>query len=185
MRVGVEKEWQRGPAGSNAILPEAFLHPKLRPLPSPSWLGDSRQGTPAETPQGAEGGPGDRAVGPQTAIGLAGLSTAGDPTTAASGIRESAVTGSARQDGCTRGQPVLLNPFFPFSTSKLLALKATVLLLLTLLIKARVQIAAGSALGISLLLLQTLVLLAIGGGLVLAAGGAALVATQRRRTATA
>ena len=80
---------------------------------------------------------------------------------------------------------VLLNPFFPFSTSKQLALKATVLLLLTLLIKARVQIAAGSALGISLLLLQTLVLLAIGGGLVLAAGGAALVATQRRRTATA
>ena len=80
---------------------------------------------------------------------------------------------------------MLLNPFFPFSTSKLLALKATVLLLLTLLIKARVQIAAGSALGISLLLLQTLVLLAIGGGLVLAAGGAALVATQRRRTATA
>ena len=80
---------------------------------------------------------------------------------------------------------MLLNPFFPFSTSKLLALKATVLLLLTLLIKARVQIAAGSALGISLLLLQTLVVLAIGGGLVLAAGGAALVATQRRRTATA
>ena len=185
MRVGVEKEWQRGPAGSNAFLPEAFLHPKLRPLPSPSWLGDSRQGTPAGTPQGADGGPGDRAVGPETAIGLAGLSTAGDPTTAASGIRESAVTGSARQDGCTRGQPVLLSPFFPFSTSKLLALKATVLLLLTLLIKARVQIAAGSALGISLLLLQTLVLLAIGGGLVLAAGGAALVATQRRRTATA
>ena len=80
---------------------------------------------------------------------------------------------------------MLLNPFFPFSTSKLLALKATVLLLLTLLIKARVQIAAGSALGISLLLLQTLVVLAIGGGLVLAAGGAALIATQRRRTATA
>ena len=79
---------------------------------------------------------------------------------------------------------MLLSAFFPFST-KLLALKATVLLLLTLLIKARVQIAAGSALGISLLLLQTLVLLAIGGGLVLAAGGAALVATQRRRTATA
>ena len=80
---------------------------------------------------------------------------------------------------------MLLSPLFPFSTSKLLALKATVLLLLTLLIKARVQIAAGSALGISLLLLQTLVVLAIGGGLVLAAGGAALIATQRRRTATA
>ena len=64
-------------------------------------------------------------------------------------------------------------------------MKATVLLLLTLLIKTRVQIAAGSSLGISLLLLQALVVLAISGGLVLAAGGASLVATQRRRTATA
>ena len=116
---------------------------------------------------------------------MAGLSTAGDPTTAASGLRESAVAGSARQDGATRGYPVLLNPFFPFSTSKLLALKATVLLLITLLIKARIQLAAGSAMGIFLLLLQTLVVLAISGGLVLAAGGAALVATQQRRTATA
>ena len=80
---------------------------------------------------------------------------------------------------------MLLNPFFPFSSSKLLALKATVLLLFTLLIKARIQIVAGSAIGIVLLLLQTLVVLAISGGLVLAAGGAALVATQRRRTATA
>ena len=80
---------------------------------------------------------------------------------------------------------MLLNPFFPFSTSKLLALKATVLLLITLLIKARIQIAAGSASGIALLLLQTLVFMAMSGGLVLAAGGAALVATQRRRAATA
>ena len=80
---------------------------------------------------------------------------------------------------------MLLSPFFPFSTSKLLALKATVLLLITLLIKARIQLAAGSAVGIFLLLLQTLVVLAISGGLVLAAGGAAFVATQRRRTATA
>ena len=80
---------------------------------------------------------------------------------------------------------MLLNPFFPFSSSKLLTLKATVLLLISLLIKARIQIAAGSAIGIVLLLLQTLVVLAISGGLVLAAGGAALVATQRRRTATA
>ena len=87
--------------------------------------------------------------------------------------------------GSRHGLAVLLNPFCPFSTAKVLALKTTVLLLLTLLIKARVQIAAGSALGISLLLLQTLVFLAISGGLVLAAGGAALVATQRRRTATA
>ena len=80
---------------------------------------------------------------------------------------------------------MLLNPFFPFSSSKLLALKATVLLLISLLIKARIQIVAGSAMGIFLLLLQTLVVLAISGGLVLAAGGAALFATQRRRTATA
>ena len=81
---------------------------------------------------------------------------------------------------------MLLNPFCPLSTAKLLALKATVVLLLTLLIKARVQIAAGSALGIALLLLQTLVFLAVGGGLIVAAGGAALVAVQqRRRTAAA
>jgi hypothetical protein len=80
---------------------------------------------------------------------------------------------------------VLLNPFCPFHTAKVLALKATVLLLLTLLIKARVQIAAGSALGIFLLLLQTMVFLTISGGLVLAAGGAAVYAMQRRRPAAA
>ena len=157
----------------------------LRPLPSPSRLGDSRQGTAAETPQGAEAGPGDRVVGPETATGLAGLPTSWDPTTAASGLVGFAVAGSARQDGATSGHPLLLNPFFPFSTSKLLALKATVLLLITLLVKARIQLAAGSAMGIFLLLLQTLVVLAISGALVLAAGGAALVATQRRRNATA
>ena len=78
---------------------------------------------------------------------------------------------------------MLLNPFCPFSTAKLVALKATVLLLLTLLIKSRVQIATGSAVGIVLLLLQALVFLAISGGLVLAAGGAALYTTQKRRPA--
>ncbi len=83
------------------------------------------------------------------------------------------------------GLAVLLNPFCPFSTAKVLALKATVLLLLTLLIKARVQIVAGSALGIFLLLLQMLVFLAISGGLVLASGGAALYTTQQRRSAAA
>ena len=51
---------------------------------------------------------------------------------------------------------MLLNPFLPFNTAKVLSLKATVLLLLTLLIKARIQIVAGSAIGIFLLLLQTL-----------------------------
>ena len=80
---------------------------------------------------------------------------------------------------------VLLNPFSPFSTAKVLALKATVLLLLTLLIKARVQIVAGSALGILLLLLQTLVFLAVSAGLGLAAGGAALYVSQQRRPAAA
>jgi hypothetical protein len=80
---------------------------------------------------------------------------------------------------------VLLNPVSPFSTAKVLALKATVLLLLTLLIKARVQIVAGSALGILLLLLQTLVFLAISAGLGLAAGGAALCVSQQRRPAAA
>ena len=76
---------------------------------------------------------------------------------------------------------MFLNPFLPFSMAKALSLKATVLLLLTLLIKARVQIVAGSAIGIFLLLLQTLVFLAISGCLVLAAGGAAFYATQQRR----
>jgi hypothetical protein len=79
---------------------------------------------------------------------------------------------------------VLLNPFCPLTTAKVLALKATVLLLLTLLIKARVQIVAGSALGIALLLLQVLVFLAVSGALVLA-GGAAIYATQQRRPAAA
>ena len=69
--------------------------------------------------------------------------------------------------------------------TKVLALKATVLLLLTLLIKAKVQIVAGSALGIALLLLQALVFLVVSGGLVLAAGGAALYATPQRRPAAA
>ena len=87
--------------------------------------------------------------------------------------------------GSRCGLSVLLNPFLPFSTAKVLALKATVLLLITLLIKARIQIAAGSAIGIVLLLLQTLVFLAISGGLVLAAGGAALYARQQRRSAAA
>ena len=78
---------------------------------------------------------------------------------------------------------VLFNPFCLFTTAQVLALKGTVLLLLTLLIKARIQIVAGSALGIFLLLLQTLVFLSISSGLLLAAGGSALVAKQRRRRA--
>ena len=101
------------------------------------------------------------------------------PRAAAAGLT------SVHQHGEICQAPVLLNPFCPLNTAKVLALKATVLLLLTLLIKARVQIVAGSALGIALLLLQVLVFLAVSGGLVLAAGGAALVATQQRRPAAA
>ncbi len=84
---------------------------------------------------------------------------------------------------------MFLNPFcplfFPFSAAKVLALKATVLLLLTLLIKAKVRITAFSALGFFLLMLQTLVFLAVSGGIVLAAGGAALYAAQQRKGAAA
>ncbi|MFM7269737.1 MAG: hypothetical protein ACKOZT_14340 [Cyanobium sp.] len=80
---------------------------------------------------------------------------------------------------------MLLNPFCPLTTAKVLALKATVVVLLTLLIKAKVRITAFSALGFVLLLLQTLVFLALSGGFVLAAAGAALVAAQQRRGAVA
>ena len=80
---------------------------------------------------------------------------------------------------------MLLNPLCPLTTAKVLALKATILVLLTLLIKARVQIVAGSALGIALLLVQTLVFLAVSGGLVLAAGGAALYTDQQQKSTTA
>ena len=65
---------------------------------------------------------------------MAGLSTSVDPTAAAQGLSETTAPGSARQHGDNRDQPVLLNPFCPFSTAKVLALKATVLLLLTLLV---------------------------------------------------
>ena len=78
---------------------------------------------------------------------------------------------------------MLPNPFCPLTAAKLVGLKATVLLLLTLLIKARIRIAAFSALGIVLLLLQTLVFLAISGGLVLTAGGSALILRQKKRQA--
>ena len=101
--------------------------------------------------------------------------------------KQAAVAGwrCGQQHGEICEPAMLLNPFCPLTTAKVLALKATILVLLTLLIKARVQIVAGSALGIALLLLQTLVFLAVSGGLVLAAGGAALVATQQRRPAAA
>jgi hypothetical protein len=80
---------------------------------------------------------------------------------------------------------MLLNPFCPLTAAKVLALKATVLVLLTLLIKAKVRITVFSALGFVLLMLQTLVFLAVSGGLVLAAGGAALYTAQQRKSAVA
>ncbi len=76
---------------------------------------------------------------------------------------------------------MLLDPLCPFTTAKVLALKAAVLLLLTLLIKAKIRITAFSALGFFLLMLQTLLFLVISGGLVLAAGGAAIYDTQKQR----
>ena len=75
---------------------------------------------------------------------------------------------------------LLLNPFCPLSAAKIAGLQATVLLLLTLLIKARVQIKAASALGLALLALQTLVFLAATGALGLAGLGGLAVAVKRR-----
>jgi hypothetical protein len=80
---------------------------------------------------------------------------------------------------------MLLNPFCPFTATKVLVLKATVLLLLTLLIKAKVRITAFSALGFALLMLQTLVFLAAGGALTLVAGAVDFYAMQQRKTDSA
>jgi hypothetical protein len=69
---------------------------------------------------------------------------------------------------------LLLSPFSPFTVAKIAGLQATVLLLITLLIKAQVQIKAASALGFFLLALQTLVFVAAAGALgLVAVGGAA------------
>jgi hypothetical protein len=74
------------------------------------------------------------------------------------------------------------NPLCPLGAAKIAGLQATVLLLLGLLIKARIQIKAFSALGLVLLLLQTVVFLAVGGGLGLA-GLAAMAYRLKRRQA--
>ena len=95
--------------------------------------------------------------------------------------------GDSRQDGglvmhlC--GRLMLLNPLCPVLAARILTLKATVVLLLTLLIKARLRIAAFSALGVLLLLLQTFILLAVSGGLTLLAGVAAFSISRQRRAA--
>ena len=60
----------------------------------------------------------------------------------------------------------MLLPCPLLSADKIAGLQATVLVLLTLLIKARIRIVAFSALGFTLLLLQTLVFLALAGGAV-------------------
>ena len=64
---------------------------------------------------------------------------------------------------------LLPNPLCPLGAAKIAGLQATVLLLMGLLIKSRIQIKAFSALGLVLLLLQTLVFLGVTGGLGLAA----------------
>ncbi|MCX5944960.1 MAG: hypothetical protein NTZ53_06545 [Cyanobacteria bacterium] len=76
-------------------------------------------------------------------------------------------------------------PFAPFSAVRIAGLQATVLLLLTLLIKAKIRIQAFSALGIALLALQTLIGLAVLAPLTLAAiAAAAYAVNQRPRAAT-
>jgi len=89
------------------------------------------------------------------------------------------------QHGSNDQPGMLLNPFCPITAAKVVALKATVLLLLTLLIKAKIRITAFSALGGLLLLLQTLAFLAVSGGLAVAAAGAAVVASQQRKASAA
>ena len=71
------------------------------------------------------------------------------------------------------------------SAARIAGLQATVLLLLTLLIKAKIQIKAASALGLALLALQTLVFLAIAGSFGLAALGGVAFALNRRQAQAA
>jgi hypothetical protein len=89
---------------------------------------------------------------------------------------------SFRQDSGLASSPMLLlNPFCPVPAAKILALKATVLLLLTLLIKAKLQIKVASSVGWLLLLLQTILFLAVAGALGVAAlGGATAYGLHRR-----
>ena len=78
------------------------------------------------------------------------------------------------------------SPFcLPFTAARIAGLQATVLLLITLLIKARVQIKAASALGLFLLALQTLVFLVATGALGLVGLGGAAYAFSRRQASAA
>jgi hypothetical protein len=81
---------------------------------------------------------------------------------------------------------LLPNPFCALTAAKIAGLQATVLLLLTLLVKARIQIKLASGVGLLLLLLQTLVFLAVSGGLgVVAIAAGLVIARNRRQTAAA
>ena len=71
-------------------------------------------------------------------------------------------------------------PLCPLTAAKIAGLQAAVILLLTLLIKARIQIKAASTVGFALLALQTLVFLAAAGALGLVALGGAATAFNRR-----
>lgn len=64
-------------------------------------------------------------------------------------------------------------------------MKGTVLLLLTLLIKARIRITVFSAIGMLLLTLQTLLFLVVSGGMALTAAGALLYARRTQQSAVA
>jgi hypothetical protein len=82
-----------------------------------------------------------------------------------------------------RHEPMLLPcPLSPLTAAKILSLQATVLLLLTLLLKAKIQIKAASAIGFALLGLQTLVFLAAAGALGAAALGGGAFALYRSQT---
>jgi hypothetical protein len=65
----------------------------------------------------------------------------------------------------------LPSPLCPLTAAKIAGLQAAVILLLTLLIKAKIQIKAASTLGLTLLALQTLLFLAAAGALWLVALG--------------
>jgi len=73
-------------------------------------------------------------------------------------------------------------PPCPFSAARIAGLQATVLILLSLLIKARIQIKAASAIGWVLLALQTLVFLGVVGALGLAVVGGGVSLMGHRRT---
>jgi hypothetical protein len=81
--------------------------------------------------------------------------------------------------------PLLLPVPCPLSAARLAGLRATVVLLLILLVKSKVLRIKMSLLGTVLGLFLTLLFLASSGLLVLGAGGAVMFAWQQRRDAAA